>query len=213
VAENEPVTRNLLQIASASQLEGYYYFPRVDHEFLAAHSEGLIASTSCMSGEVPRTILNQGAEAGQKLLEWYIDTFGPDHFFIELQSHNIRELPELNRTLIELGKRYNLKFIATNDVHYVIPAMPACRTSCLQSRPARCFRIQPMRMTGKRIICDLPRRWRVCFRIVPSALSNTLDIAERCKLDLIKEGYHLPKFPCQRAILQDLTCVNYAKRD
>lgn len=196
LAENETGYKNLLQIASASQLEGYYYFPRVDHEFLAAHSEGLIASTSCMSGEVPRTILNQGVEAGQKLLEWYVDTFGTDHFFIELQSHNIRELPELNRTLIELGKRYNLRYIATNDVHYVNPEdarlqdiMIAIQTGALLSDPNR------MRMTGETYYLRSPEEMARLFPDVPSALSNTLEIAERCNLDLVKEGYHLPKFP------------------
>ncbi len=195
IAENETGYKNLLKIASASQLEGYYYLPRVDHEFLAAHSEGLIASTSCMSGEVPRTILNGGVEAGQKLLEWYIDTFGVDHFFIELQSHNIRELPELNRTLIELGKRYNLKFIATNDVHYINPGdarlqdiMLAIQTGSLLSDPKR------MRMAGETYYLRSPEEMERLFPDLPSALSNTLEIAERCNLNLIKEGYHLPKF-------------------
>lgn len=195
IAENETGYKNLLKIASASQLEGYYYLPRVDHEFLAAHSEGLIASTSCMSGEVPRTILNEGVEAGKKLLEWYIDIFGVDHFFIELQSHNIRELPELNRTLIELGKRYNLKFIATNDVHYINPSdarlqdiMLAIQTGSLLSDPKR------MRMAGETYYLRSPEEMERLFPDLPSALSNTLEIAERCNLNLIKEGYHLPKF-------------------
>jgi len=76
LAENMTGYKNLLKIASAAQLEGFYYYPRVDHDFLRAHSEGIIATTSCMSGEVPRTILNKGVEAGQQVLEWYIDTFG-----------------------------------------------------------------------------------------------------------------------------------------
>jgi len=72
LAENMTGYKNLLKIASAAQLEGFYYYPRVDHDFLRAHSEGIIATTSCMSGEVPRTILNKGVEAGQQVLEWYI---------------------------------------------------------------------------------------------------------------------------------------------
>ena len=103
LAENETGYKNLLKIASAAQLEGFYYYPRVDHEFLREHSQGIIASTSCMSGEVPRTIMNKGIEAGRQMLAWYIDTFGADNFFIELQSHNFPELPALNRTLLDLG--------------------------------------------------------------------------------------------------------------
>lgn len=195
LAENETGYKNLLQIASAGQLEGYYYYPRVDHEFLASHSAGIIASTSCISGEVPRTILNQGAEAGQKMLEWYVQTFGADNFFIELQSHNIRELPELNRTLIELGKRYNLKYIATNDAHYINQSdarlqdiMLAIQTGALLSDPNR------MHMAGDSFYIRSPQEMASLFPDVPSALSNTLEIAERCNLDLVKGGYHLPKF-------------------
>jgi len=195
LAENEIGYKNLLKIASASQLEGFYYYPRVDHEFLEQHSEGLIASTSCMSGEVPRTILNKGVEAGRQVLEWYVNTFGIDNFFIEVQSHNIPELPALNRTLVDLGKRYNLKTIATNDVHYVNRSdarlqdiMLCIQTGSLLSDPNR------MRMTGDSFYLRSPEEMAALFPDQPDALKNTLLIAERCNLDLSKKGYHLPRF-------------------
>jgi len=195
LAENETGYKNLLKIASAAQLEGFYYYPRVDHDFLRAHSEGLIATTSCMSGEVPRTILNKGVEAGQRVLEWYIETFGKQNFFIELQNHPIRELPELNRALIELGKRYNLKSIATNDCHYVDredarlqDIMLAIQTGALLSDPNR------MKMGSDTYYLRSPQEMASLFPDTPSAISNTLEIAERCNLDLIKKGYHLPLF-------------------
>ena len=176
-------------------MEGFYYYPRVDHEFLEAHSEGLIATTSCMSGEVPRTILNKGVDAGREMLDWYVRTFGANNFFIELQSHKIRELPELNRNLIDLGKHFNLKYVATNDVHYVNPGdarlqdiMLAIQTGALLSDQNR------MRMTGDTYYLRSPEEMAQLFPDVPSALSNTLEIAERCNLDLVKEGYHLPIF-------------------
>ena len=195
LAENEIGYKNLLQIASAGQLEGFYYYPRIDHEFLAAHSEGLIATTSCMSGEVPRTILQQGAEAGRKKLDWYFNTFGRENFFIELQSHNIPELPGLNKTLVELGKHYDAKYIATNDVHYVNRSdarlqdiMLAVQTGSLLSDPNR------MRMTGDSFYLRSPAEMAALFPEIPGALTTTLDIAERCEVDLVKKGYHLPKF-------------------
>ncbi len=195
LAENETGYRNLLQIATAGQLEGFYYYPRVDHEFLESHKEGLIATTSCMSGEVPRTILNRGVEAGQKVLEWYINTFGSDNFFIELQNHPIRELPELNRTLIDLGKRYNLRYVATNDSHYIDPEdarlqdiMLAIQTGSLLSDPNR------MKMGANTFYLRSPQEMASLFPDIPSALSNTLEIAERCNVNLIKKGYHLPLF-------------------
>jgi DNA polymerase-3 subunit alpha len=195
LAENMTGYKNLLKIASAAQLEGFYYYPRVDHDFLRAHSEGIIATTSCMSGEVPRTILNKGVEAGQQVLEWYIETFGAQNFFVELQNHPIRELPELNRTLIDLGKHYNLNFIATNDSHYINPEdarlqdiMLAIQTGALLSDPNR------MKMGSNTFYLRSPEEMAGLFPDVPSALSNTLEIAERCNVDLIKKGYHLPLF-------------------
>ena len=196
LAENETGYKNLLQIASAAQLEGFYYYPRVDHDFLAAHSEGIIATTSCMSGEVPRTILNKGVQAGQQVLEWYLETFGADNFFIELQNHPIRELPELNRTLLDLSKHYNLKYIATNDSHYINPEdarlqdiMLAIQTGSLLSDPNR------MKMGANTFYMRSPQEMASLFPDLPLALSNTLEIAERCNVDLIKKGYHLPLFP------------------
>ncbi len=195
LAENEKGYKNLLKIASAAQLEGFYYYPRVDHEFLAAHTEGIIASTACMSGEVPRTILEKGVEAGRQKLDWYFETFGVDHFFIELQNHNIPELPALNKTLIELGKRYNAKFIATNDSHYINQSdarlqdiMLSIQTGALLSDPNR------MRMTGNTYYLRSPEEMAALFPENPDALSNTLDIAERCNVKLDKKGYHLPEF-------------------
>ena len=195
LAENEIGYKNLLKIASAGQLEGFYYYPRVDHDFLRAHSQGLIATTSCMSGEVPRTILNKGVEAGRQMLEWYIETFGAENFFIELQDHNIPELPALNRQLIDFSKQYNLKTIATNDVHYVNPSderlqdiMLAIQTGSLLSDQNR------MRMTGKTYYLRSPEEMGSLFSEVPHALSNTLEIAERCNVELLKKGYHLPLF-------------------
>ena len=195
LAENETGYKNLLKIASAAQLEGFYYYPRVDHEFLAQHSEGLIATTSCMSGEVPRAILHKGAEAGREMLDWYYNVFGADNFFIELQSHDIAELPALNKTLVDLGKRYNARYIATNDVHYVDRTdarlqdiMLSIQTGSLLSDPNR------MRMTGDSYYLRSPEEMAALFPGMPDALSNTLLIADRCNVDLIKKGYHLPKF-------------------
>jgi DNA polymerase-3 subunit alpha len=195
LAENETGYKNLLKIASAAQLEGFYYYPRVDHEFLERHSEGLIATTSCMSGEVPRNILNKGVEAGQEKLDWYMNTFGVDNFFIELQSHNIPEMPALNKNLIDLGKRYNAKFLATNDVHYIERGdaryqdiMLSIQTGSLLSDANR------MRMTGETYYLRSPQEMAALFPEVPDALSNTLLVAERCNVDLIKKGYHLPRF-------------------
>jgi len=195
LAENEAGYRNLLDIASASQLEGFYYKPRIDHDFLAAHSEGLICTTGCLSGEIPRALQNGQDAQAHKLLDWYMEVFGRDRFFFELQDHDIQELPEVNRKLIELGKHYNANFVATNDVHYVQPSdaelqdiLLCIQTGSLYSDPDR------MRMTDPSYYLRSPQEMQELFGHIPGALSNTLWIAERCEVDLEFQGYRLPAF-------------------
>jgi len=195
LAENDAGYRNLLKIASASQLEGFYYHPRIDKQFLETHSEGIIATTACMKGEIPNTILERGVETAQPLLEWYYKVFGSERFFIELQRHDMPELEQLNRQLIDLGKRYNARFIATNDVHYVDreeaklqDILLAIQTGAVLSDPNR------MRMQGDTYYLRTPQEMSTLFSDVPEAIANTLEIAERCNVNLDPNGYHLPLF-------------------
>src|SRR5512140_1806318 len=196
LAENETGYKNLLKISSAAQLEGFYYFPRIDHNFLAAHSEGLICTSGCMSAEIPRALLNDNPEEAVRRMNWYYDVFGPDRFFVELQQHDIKEITDLNRRLVEMGARHSAKFIATNDVHYINPEdarlqdiLLAIQTQTLLSDPGR------MRMTDGSYYLRSPDEMSRLFAEVPESLSNTLLIAERCNVDLSFKGYHLPEFP------------------
>lgn len=195
LAQNDIGYRNLLKIASAAQLEGFYYRPRIDHEFLEKHSEGLIATTGCMSGEVPRALLNGDEKKAKGLLDWYYEIFGSENFFIELQDHDVPELRELNQSLLQLAKRHNSRFVATNDVHYVNPEdadlqdiLLCVQTGSLRSDPNR------MRMTGDTYYLRSREEMEALFGEVPGALDNPDLIAERCEVDLDFKGYQLPKF-------------------
>jgi DNA polymerase III subunit alpha len=195
LAENEKGYQNLLRIASAAQLEGFYYYPRVDHEFLTTHSEGLICTSGCMSAEVPRLLQQGDLEGARKQLDWYYDVFGADRFYLELQQHDIKELEQINKNLITLGRRYDGRFVATNDVHYINQEearlqdiMLAIQTGCLLSDPGR------MRMTDSTYYLRSPDEMGRIFSEIPEALNNTLLIAERCNVDLGFKGYHLPVF-------------------
>ena len=106
LAENDTGYRNLLAIATASQLEGFYYRPRIDHDYLAAHAAGLICTTGCLSGEVPRALIEGREQTARSRLDWYFQVFGREQFFIELQHHELPELPAVNRQLLELGAHY-----------------------------------------------------------------------------------------------------------
>ena len=209
LAENETGYKNLLQIASTAQMEGFYYYPRIDKEFLAGHAGGLICTTGCMSAEVPRLIDQGQVEAARRTLDWYYQVFGKDNFFFELQQHDIPELDNINRKLLELGPAYNARFVATNDVHYIEPAdahlqdiLLAIQTGALLTDPDR------MRMTGPTYYLRSPEEMRRLFAEVPEALSNTLLITERCNVDLSVKDYRLPGFE----VPQGQTAEGYLRR-
>ena len=195
LAENMDGYQNLLKIASASQLEGFYYRPRIDRDFLKAHSEGLIATSGCLSGDIPRALFNNDLGRAEKYLKWYLDVFGRENFFIELQTHQIKGLQETNQRLIDMGKKYQVEFIATNDVHYINQEdarlqdiLLAIQTGSLLADPDR------MHMEDDTYYLRTPQEMQALFGHIPGAIENTLKIAERCSVDLNPTGYHLPEF-------------------
>ena len=119
LAENNEGYQNLIKICSKAWVEGYYVKPRVDHDLLRKYSKGIIALTSCIGGEIPQAILNGDKEKARKLTEFYIDTFGRNNFFLELQNHGMPEEAIVRQELSLIAKEYNLGLVATNDFHYV----------------------------------------------------------------------------------------------
>jgi DNA polymerase-3 subunit alpha len=209
LAENDEGYSNLLQIATASQLQGFYYRPRIDREYLADHNRGLICTTGCLSGQVPRALLEARPQEARRLVDWYIDVFGRDRFFFELQHHDIRELPEVNRGLIEEARRVGGRLVATNDVHYVRPEEAELQDIllCIQTGSVRADPDR-MRMTDPSYYLRSPQEMAALFAETPEALSTTLAIAERCAVDLDFKGYRLPVFD----VPQDESPAEYLRR-
>ncbi len=189
---------NLMKIATAAQLEGFYYKPRVDKDFLARHAEGLIATSGCMAAEIPR-LLQEGKEReAVEVIHWYRDVFGPDNFFLELQSHSIDWLDRINRTLVEFSRKYNIPLLATNDVHYVRPEDARYHDVLLCVQTSNTLdAADRMRMSDDSYYLKSRAEMAALFGEVPDALDNTLLVAEMCELDLdtYYQGYHLPHFP------------------
>lgn len=196
IATDQTGYRNLLKIASASQLEGFYYRPRVDKDYLAAHAEGLICTSGCMAAEIPQVIMEGREKEARRLLGWYQDVFGPDRFYIELQEHDIPELRSLNRALIKLSSHAETPLLATNDVHYVRQqdagphdVLLCIGTSSLVTEPDR------LKFDGDSYYLRSPTEMQALFAEVPAAIDNTIKVAEMCDVSLDSEGYHLPDFP------------------
>ncbi len=199
LAQNQQGYKNLLKLTSAAQLEGYYYRPRIDRALMAQYASGLIATSGCLAAEIPRMVEDGRDEEARQLIGWYQDVFGKDNFFLELQAHEIPQLDKLNRWLVENSKYANVPLVATNDVHYVSPedyeyhdTLLCIQTGNLKKEEDR------LRMSGGNsyYMRTQAEMWRIFGDIAPTALSNTLMIAEMCEdVKLDTKEYHLPIFP------------------
>jgi DNA polymerase-3 subunit alpha len=202
LAQNMTGYKNLLKICSDAQLQGFYYKPRIDADYLAAHAEGLICTTGCMAAEIPRLLSpgNGAPSQPEKALErlrWYLEVFGRDRFFVELQEHNIPELTQVNKTLFRWAKEYDLGLLVANDVHYVTAqdakahdTLLCVQTTSLVNQPNR------MRMSDNsyylKSLDELKAAFRPLADLPASAFTNSLKIAEMCNVNLEDDQFHLP---------------------
>ena len=196
LAENETGYRNLLQLSTLAQLEGYYYRPRIDLEMLSEYGTGLIATSACLGGPVANNFLHDRPDAARDYASKLADIFGRDRFFIELQDHGLPEQVRVNGDLIALARNLSLPIVATNDVHYCqqedAPAqdiLVCIQTNTTLNDPKR------LKSESDQLFLKSPQEMARVFRDVPEAISNTVRIAEMCSLDLEFRGYHLPEFP------------------
>ncbi|MCB9452682.1 MAG: DNA polymerase III subunit alpha [Anaerolineaceae bacterium] len=199
LAQNETGYRNLLKIASTGQLEGYYYRPRVDRDFLAEHAEGIIATSGCLAAQIPSMVMEGRDDEAREQIGWYQEVFGKDNFYLELQQHDIQELEVLNKWLLEYSQSHHttVPLVATNDVHYVMAddydphdTLLCIQTSALKSDSDR------LRMSDPSYhLTSQQEMWGYFGKEAPQALYNTVKIAEMCDVNLDTQGYHLPVFP------------------
>lgn len=198
LARNQAGYKNLLKLSSEAQLRGYYYRPRIDMDFLAQHAEGLVGTSGCLAAKIPRLVsAGQDAEA-RELVGQFTDIFGTDNFFLELQQHDIPEIFDLNKWLIEYNRTQhtNVGLLATNDVHYVLKddydahdTLLCIQTSTFKREENR------MRMSDNSYYLSSSEEMWEMFHEVPEAIHNSRRIADMCEVDLERKGYHLPNFP------------------
>ena len=187
---------NLLAIATAGELEGFYYKPRVDKKYLAQHTQGLIALSGCGSGEIPRLILKGQLDKAREVAAWYRQAFGEGNFYLEIQRHEgIAELKQVNEGLVALSREMGIPLVATNDVHYVRPDEAKAQEIllCIQTNTT-INDPKHMTMGDDTFYLKTSEEMAALFSDLPEALENTFLIAEKCNLDLKSTGYHLPVF-------------------
>ena len=185
--------RNLIKLSSLAHLEGYYYKPRIDKALLAEHSEGLIALSSCLGGEVASRLL-EGDEAGaEQAAREYQRMFGED-YFLEIQDHGMEEQTRVNEGLARLSQRTGIPMVATNDSHYTRrdDAEAHDILLCLQTGTVTSDQ-KRMRFHNDEFYLKTPAEMAERFRDFPAAVANTVKIAERCHLELDTRPL-LPRF-------------------
>lgn len=197
LAKNMTGYRNLLKIASQSQMQGYYYKPRVDHAFLENHTDGVICTTGCLGAEVPNLLMQGKEREAYERLGWYAEVFGKENFFIELQEHTIPELIEVNKVLVPWADKFGLRLLATNDVHYVkeSDASPHEMLLCVQTGTSIKSE-KRMRLSDESYFLKSRAQMEATFRplvdLPASAFDNSVLIAEMCEVDLEDKEFHLP---------------------
>lgn len=194
LAKNNEGYSNLVKLNSAAFTEGFYYKPRIDFELLSQHSDGLIALSACLGGEVQTLLLQNNYDGAMRAANRYRELFGDD-FYLELQNQGLREEKEILPLQIRLVRESGIAPVATNDVHYVTKEdwVPQDALMCLQTG-ARLKDTSRMRMGSDQFYLKSPDEMAQLFRSIPEAVENTQRIAEQCSVDLEFGKYHLPHF-------------------
>jgi DNA polymerase III subunit alpha len=195
LAENERGYRNLVKLASAAYLEGYYYKPRIDKDLLAHHSEGLIALSACLQGEVTSAVMAGKYDQARQSAYDLRDIFGKGNFYIEIQDQGLEEDRRVNPELARLSRETGIPLVATNDCHYLSHEDARAQEvlMCIQTGKTLSD-AQHMRFATDQFYFKSPEEMADVFCEVPEALAHTLDIAERCNLHLEKEQHVFPHF-------------------
>jgi DNA polymerase III subunit alpha len=195
LAKDETGYKNLVKLVTAAHLEGYYYKPRIDKELLAEHKDGLIALSGCLASEIPEFIHKDQPDAARNAVDWFKQIFGAENFYLELQNHGIPEQAKVNRQLIPWAKEFGLKLVATNDVHYIERAhwhahdcLICIGTQSLLSDTKR------MRYVQEQFFLRSAEEMAALFAEIPEAVKNTLEIAEKCNVEIEFGKLHYPVF-------------------
>ncbi len=196
LARNIKGYRNLIKLVTFSFMEGFYYKPRVDRELLEQYSEGLIALSACLAGEIPRLMLQGDDEKAKETALWYEQIYGKGNYYLELQDHGLPEQQEVNQKLLQLGETTGIPLVATNDVHYLerddSPAHDVLL--CIQTQktvedPNR------LKFGGDGFYFKSAAEMEKTFAsFPPSVLENTLKITDACELEFDFDSMHLPPY-------------------
>jgi DNA polymerase III subunit alpha len=203
LCENQEGYRNLINLVSTGYLDGFYYKPRIDKDLLARHSKGLIALSACLRGDINETLMADRFTDARNLAHEYVDMFGRDNFFLEIQDHELEQDKKVMPLVYDLARETGIPLVATNDAHY------------LRKSDARSHEVMLCIQTGKTMSDENRMKFATsefyiksaaemarAFKELPDALTRTWDIAQRCqvKLETVKEPFPRFDVPAEHTI-------------
>src|SRR5438552_3184354 len=195
LAENETGYRNLVKLISAAHLDGFYYRPRIDKGLLAAHADGLIGLSGCLASEINSALQVDNIEKAQNLTAEYRDIFGPRNFFIELHDHGMAEQKQCNAHLPKFAREFGLGLVAANDVHFLRRSDHRAHDVLLCINTATKIEDEQRMRYEPELYFKSPAEMREIFRDFPEAITNTLEIADRCNLEIEFGKSKYPEYP------------------
>lgn len=209
LAKNLDGYRNLVQIVSSAHLDGFYYKPRADFQLLAEHSEGLIATTACLAGGICQRLINEDETAARQYLAQLQGVFGHENVYLELQDHGIPEQKATNPQIIKIARETGTPLIAANDTHYVRredaemhDVLLCIQTDSLLNQENR------MRFPGDNFYLKSQEEMEAIFSDVPDALTNTMEIADRCNIEFTLGKLNMPDL----AVPEEYTREQYLRK-
>ena len=195
LAKDEVGYRNLISLVTAGYVEGFYYRPRIDKDILAEHTEGLICLSACLKGEIPHLIQIDRMDQARTVCGQFNEMFGKGNFYLELQDNKIPEQYKINKELINLSKELDIPLVATNDIHYLTrddakahEALLCIQTQTTLDDPNR------MKFQTDEFYLKSPEEMAEAFSEVPDAIKNTIEITEKCNLELDFSKTYLPRY-------------------
>ena len=218
LAENNEGYKNLVKLVSAAATEGFYYKPRIDKELLRKYGKGLIALSACTLGEIPYAILQNDFNHAEQLAQEYLNIFGRENFFLEIQNHGLEDEKIVRAGLQKLSQDLNINLVATNDLHYVNRSDSEVHDIllCIQMNKTISDK-KRLRFNSDDYYLKSAEEMYQLFEDFPDALENTLKIAERCNVTFEFGKLQLPEYPLpenytEEKFLRDLCYKKISER-
>ena len=204
LCENQKGYQNLSALVSEGWLRGYYYRPRVDYALLEKYHEGLIAMSACLSGDLPKLLLDRRENDARAMAQRYLDVFGRGNFFIELQDHGIPEQKQVLPRLVKLAREMDIPLVCSNDCHYLTREDAEMQEVLMCIQTGKTLQDENrMRMTTDQLYVKSEEEMLRIFPNFREAIERTEEIAQRCQVEFDFSTTHLPRFPLPEGVTDD----------